>query len=235
VKILDNNINLSHLKSLYDDVELAILFDWLRVKRPISLSGINLEKVSEEANQGDTPIRLIRDLSGQYSNFAVSNAVARLVLSEVQGRLPQWVEVYEDGRALFGRTYTTKRQAKVNLLPRFQFMINWADSGPGYSWPESYFTGYLPGFDLYVVTASQDSPDMHGYTDEAIGYFPADVSISEGVHKVVVDWWQWLANECTQYIWESLFETGEVDAATAKSWALEVWDADTGEPLGNSA
>jgi len=29
---------------------------------------------------------------------------------------------------------------------------------------------------------------MHSYTDEAMGYFPVDEAVSEGVHRVVVNW-----------------------------------------------
>lgn len=46
--------------------------------------------------------------------------------------------------------------------PELVCCINWADSGPGYSWPESYYVTYLPGLEKYIVTASLDSPDVWG-------------------------------------------------------------------------
>jgi hypothetical protein len=235
MNIMGNNVHLSQLKSLYDDVELAILFEWLGIRRPPSLYGINIESCSDDSDEASGPIRLIRDMYGHYGNFAESNAVARLVLSRVQGRLPQWAAVHEDGRVDLARSHTPKRLAKVNIVPRFQFMINWADSGPGYSWPESYFAGYLPGFDLFVVTASQDTPEVHGYADQAIGHFPANEKIADGVHRAVTGWWNRLAGEWDQHCWAYIFEEGDVDTATAMSWAAEVWDTDTGEQLSESA
>ena len=235
MNIMSNNIPLSQLKSIYDDVELTILFDWLKISRPASLRSINIKEASEESDESVGPIRLIQDMYSDYGEFAESNAVARLVLSRVQGRLPQWAAIREDGRVDLARSYTPKRKAKVSIVPRFQFMINWADSGPGYSWPESYFVGFLPGFDRYVVTASQDSPEVHGYTDEAIGHFPAGESVPEGVHRVIVEWWGWQANEWDQHCWQNIFEEGDVDTATAMSWASEVWDTETGERLSETA
>ena len=76
---------------------------------------------------------------------------------------------------------------------------------------------------------------MHGYTDEAIGHFPAGEDIAGGVHRVILDWWEWQVNEGNQHCWQNLFETGDVDATTAMLWASEVWDTDTGEPLSESA
>jgi hypothetical protein len=72
---------------------------------------------------------------------------------------------------------------------------------------------------------------MHGYTDEAIGHFSADELVAEGVHQVILDWWGGQAEGPGQSRWAYLFRTGDVDAETAESWADEVWDADTGEPL----
>ena len=111
MNILGNKIPLSQLKVLYDDVELAILFDWLQINRPASLRSINIETVSDDTDETAGPIRLIHDMYARYGNFALSNAVARLVLSDVQGRLPQWAAVYEDGRVELARTYTPKRRA----------------------------------------------------------------------------------------------------------------------------
>lgn len=223
--------SLENLRDLYDEVELAILFDWLGIGRPEALRGVNVEAESDNTKQTTGAIRLVHGMCGGYGSEAVSNAVARLALSKIQGRLPQWAAVHADGRVNLARSYTPKRCAKVDLLPRFLFMINWADSGPGFSWPESYHLAYLPGFHQYVVTASQDSPEMHGYTDEAIGHFPAGESVPDYIHRVILQWWKGQADDCDQHRWAYLFETGDIDSATAESWADEVWDQETGEPL----
>ena len=218
-----NRFPLGDLRALYDDVELAILFDWLQIERPAPLASIELESIADETRHPSGAIRLMPSASGDFNDEALSNAVARLVLSDIQSRLPQWAAVSADGEVALARTYTPTRRSEVQMLPRFLFMINWADSGPGFSWPESYHVGNLPGFDRYVVTASQDSPDAHGYTDEAIGQFPKDEGIDAGVHRVITEWWQGQLDGWDQQRWAYLFDTGAIDNETAEAWADEVW------------
>lgn len=115
---------------------------------------------------------------------------------------------------------------KVSGLSRQLFTLNWADSGPGYSWPEDYSVTYLPKFERFVVTAAQDSPDAWGVTELAIGHFSADKAIREGSRKVVTDWWRTLLNDCDQPRWEYLFNEGLIDEQTADEWADQVWSVD---------
>jgi len=42
------------------------------------------------------------------------------------------------------------------------FQINWADSGPGLSWPADYNLVWVPSFARFVLTYSADSPDAFG-------------------------------------------------------------------------
>ncbi len=235
-------MDIAQLRAIYDDTELAILFDWLELARPDPLQGLVLDYQDADAGEADEAdeedaeglnghIRLRHSVLGYSDDNALSNAVARLLLSQVQDRLPQWAAMRNDGHIDFARQYSPRREGTVELLPRFLFMINWADSGPGFSWPESYNVAYLPGFDRYVVTASQDSPDVHGYTDEAIGYFDADTPVQEGVHEAIVEWWRGQADN-GQFRWAYLFQVGEIDSDMADAWAEEVWDADSCEPLG---
>ena len=231
MKATKDNFSVSQLKELYDEVELAILFDWLEIDRPTELCHIDIVSESSTPGHRASAVRLITDMEGAYGDNALSNAVARLALSRIQGKLPQWAAVHADGKVDLARSYSPKRQAKVILFPRFLFEINWADSGPGYSWPEAYHVVYLPGFNRYVVTASQDSPDVHGYTDEAIGWFPADEAVDTGVRLQIIEWWQGQADGWDQHRWTYLFQVGDIDAETAEAWANQVWDPESGEPL----
>ena len=158
----------ARLATLYDEQEIAIIMDWLGWERPAALAGVSLEWHHAQPTGG---VRLLYSADGYGDHNAVFNAVARLVLSHIQCRLPQWSTTGSSGEVQAARSHQPLRQSPVNLLPRHLFTINWADSGPGFSWPEAYHLTFLPGFDRFVVTASQDSPEMHGYTDEAIGHF----------------------------------------------------------------
>jgi len=231
------------LSVIYDDIELAIIFDWAQLERTDPLRDVvadaeqALENDIDECRE-DEPIvdstGQIRLLCSAVSNVgyaaAISNGVARLVLSAIQHRLPQWSSYSEEqGHVRYNRRFTARRDAAVEFLPKYLFTINWADSGPGFSWPESYYATYLPGFNCYVVTASQDGSDTHGVADEAIGAFPADTTLEQGAHDVIVGWWGHQAATWDQYRWAYLFGVGEILNETADDWADEIWDADTGE------
>jgi hypothetical protein len=54
------------------------------------------------------------------------------------------------------KEYKRHKDARLAFNPQLVCTINWADSGPGFSWPESYHVTYLPGFDKFVITASTD-------------------------------------------------------------------------------
>ena len=117
------------------------------------------------------------------------------------------------------------------LLSKQLFTINWADSAPGYSWPEAYWATELPYFDRVVVTASADSPDAHGYCDLAIGSFDPGEDRVAAIADLVKGFWSYQASEENQPEWAYLLDTGEIDKATAESWAKEVWADETTDEL----
>ena len=171
--------------------------------------------------------------SGTYGDGlqgAVSNAVARIVLGAIENRLPQWAAISADGSIAYARKRSnspTHQHRLIATVPQFLFEINWADSGPGFSWPEAYYVTWLPYYDVFVVTASQDSPDVHGYTDEAIGWFGKHKDIAQGSAEIIRDqWWQGQHDEYEQYRWAYLFGTGLIDKSTAYEWADKVWGID---------
>ena len=212
---------------LFDPIEHAFISDWLGIERPECARGIDLEELFDV----DESDGVLKPKSAEYATLedSISNAVARLVLSGIQKRLPQWTAVYADGHIDFGRIHGEARKPRISLMPQSLFTINWADSGPGYSWPEAYYATYLPVYDVYIVTMSQDSTDVYGYEDKAIGTFNPDVSIIDGSHKVITDWWEGMSGGYGQDRWEYLFDTGLVDTGMAESWADEIWEPEAKE------
>ena len=214
---------------LFHPIEHAFICDWLGVQRPADAKNIDLYDERKDGQPEELDIiRPIEGLEGWDGNLGdpSSNAVARLVLSNIQGRLPQWAAVYHDGKITLARKRGTVRQHPISLMPQYLFTINWADSGPGYSWPEAYYATYLPYYDIYVVTLSQDSPDAYGYTDLAIGYFKPVESILEGAHRLITENWSCQLGEYDQSRWAYLFGTGLVDEEIAQRWSDEVWGND---------
>jgi len=84
---------------------------------------------------------------GRASGYSeIDAAVASIVLERIQDRLPNWaaVELAEnDGEETvvhLARKVKPRQEDRITeLLPRYLMMINWADSGPGYSWPVAYY------------------------------------------------------------------------------------------------
>lgn len=209
------------MNDLYYPNEHALLSSWFGLPRPDGCQEIDLFDPPEGA-EGIWPER------SEYSDEdqALANAVSRIALGSIQNRLPQVGIFNREGELTLGRNYYPKPSRPVELLPQFLFMINWADTAPGLSWPESYHAAYLPGYDRYVVTASWDSTDMYGYTELAIGWFAGDTDVVTGARNAITGWWQDIANGSDQHRWEYVWEEGLVSKAEAESWADEVWGDD---------
>lgn len=167
----------------------------------------------------------------------ISVAVAQVLLEADQDLLPQWSCTDDDGEVRFGRQAFARAEppGRLRIAGELVCCINWADSGPGFSWPESYHLFRVPGFDRYVVTASRDSSDGMGCSDNAIGHRAADVPPLEAARELIVAWWRWQKETGEQARWAYLFYDGLADRAAAARWAGEVWheEDETGEDEGD--
>lgn len=198
----------------YTPTERAILCDYFEEERPEKLRGLDI----------------YRECKGVYvhrarysDEFELSNAVARIALKRIQDKLPVWACVDHDGEFVVARTYEDHESRGTELLPLYLFMINWADSGPGFSWPESYHLVWLPGFDRYVVTASQDSPDCYGFEDISIGHAPFAPDRKQLAKDIITGWWSSQRQNNGQEEWEHLFGVGFITEEEACAWRAEVW------------
>ncbi len=155
-------------------------------------------------------------------------AVARVLLNPIQASLPQWAAVRESGEVLLNRKEIQRHPQAVRLTlePQLVCCINWADSGPGYSWPESYHVTYIPGLEKFIVTSSRDGADAFGCADHALGWG----SVAEGellvAKRIIQGFWEHQRNEWDQERWAYLFDEGLIDLATADAWAEEIWPQD---------
>jgi hypothetical protein len=130
-------------------------------------------------------------------------AVARVLLNPIQASLPQWAAVRESGEVLLNRKEIQRHPQAVRLTlePQLVCCINWADSGPGYSWPESYHVTYIPGLEKFIVTSSRDGADAFGCADHALGWG----SVAEGellvAKRIIQGFWEHQRNEWDQERW----------------------------------
>ena len=197
--------------------EHAILSDWFNTRPAVDSPLPSVEKALDALKFGDLELP-------DYSTL--SAAVAFIILESIEDRLPQWAVCYENGDSELARDYRSSEiipDRTVIIVPRHLMTINWADSGPGFSWPVSYNVTWLPQYDRYVVTASADSSDRFGYPDFALGHFGKEQSVLEGAKEIITRDWHRQYDEWGQHPWAYLFNTGLVSESLADNWAHNVW------------
>ena len=121
------------------------------------------------------------------NHIDLANAVATLALSTVQSRLPQCGVFDGEGRLTLARKRTPAWRRDIVLLPQHLFTINWADTAPGISWPETYYAAYLP-----VITMQRD------HNQDRFAYVWAEGRIS---HET--------ANQWADHVWSVDIEEDE--------------------------
>jgi hypothetical protein len=197
---------------LFTTDEHLVLCDWFTVDCPSS--GRRIDDIFDEWN--------IPNEIPRYSR--IDAAVAQILLERIQDHLPNWTALADD-RFVVARPIIDRRaHRKVELFLHDLLTINWADSGPGFSWPVAYKAICVPVFDHTVVTASADCLEsLGGVCDVAIGTFGWETSLLEGSHRIITADWAYQRREHEQPRWAYLFDTGIVGKAEAEAWADEVW------------
>lgn len=204
-------------RAIYDPTERAILYDYFGLKRTKDLVGIDVMAPGSPERGDKGRIRIRPDSCGGIGDLTLPNAVARLALSDIQRQLPQWYVGYGNGKFILGRDRETIPRREVLLKPVFLFAINWATSGPGYSWPVSHHVTWIPGYDRFVVTFSADSDEAYGYADVAIGHFVDSTPLLDGCRRAIKRFWRSISDY--QHKWEEFLSAGLVDEALADRWA----------------
>ena len=213
------------LRQLYYPVEQALLCDYFDEGRPEELFELDIWEPDPLAPDKTVHLEQPRCSGVEGLDLALENAVARIALTRVQERLPQWF-TSRDGKPISGRQLRAIADRDLLLLPLHLFTLNWADSGPGFSWPESYHVTWFPLFNRYVVTASADCPDVWGYEDRALGHFGPEKNPIEGAREVITRFWRWQLDDYDKSRWAYLFFHGAVSNAEANAWADAVWGAE---------
>ena len=155
----------------------------------------------------------------------VNNAVARLVLETVAESLPNFVLLnHIDDSYITSRPPSARRNRSVASLPTFLFEINWATSGPGFTWEERYHVGYIAEYDVYIVTASQDSDDVYGFCDICIGHFRDSEDHINDSMKIISDWWNGKVQEYGAEIYEDITAVGSATIDQILGITAEVWE-----------
>lgn len=207
--------------TLFTPVEHAVLAKWFNVNPPPEAAGLDPDKALAQ-------LRFLERPTVIYTREAA--ATAHILLESAEGHLPQWALVdcseVNPQPVILARQYRDpvgKPTRKISVASRSLFTINWADSGPGYSWPVEYRLVWVPLYERWVVTASADSTDAFGYCDFAIGSFNRDQSIDATVGEIIKRDWKTMSKEYGQERWAYLFDNSMANKKLASRWADEVW------------
>jgi hypothetical protein len=207
---------------LFTKEEHSIIADWLSVKPKCDATDMPCSWDALET----------LGYEGKASGYGEDDAaVADMVLERINDTLPQWASVKiresEDEEAVItlGREVRTRlARRKIELVPKYLMTINWADSGPGFSWPVAYHATWVPLYDEYIVTQSADCPDAYGYCDFAVGHFSKTDNFVAAAAKEIKSDWEEQRDQFCQARWAYLFGSGLIDEATAIRLREEVWD-----------
>ena len=211
--------------SRYLGVEVKSPYYFKKFSEMIPYDAITRDESWDESKRGIVEHTNNWDSSSENS---LANAVARIALQSIRDKLPQWGYYSPESGVHLNRNEPSSGQLPLRMKKWFSkelFTLNWADSGPGYSWPEAYYLTFIPIYDSYVVTASSDDASYHGYLDIAIGSTeeengrPPDVR--KEVANIIKSHWQAMAFN-GQGAWAYLFSDGAV-GSLAEKWRDEVW------------
>lgn len=198
--------------------EHAVLSDMFKVSRLRIAREIDIWA----AEDGDGKPLLKRDLQEYLCpDLALRNAAAEILLKPVEKDLPDYYSLRQ-------RKYVRKPGIgavgkPITLMPQHVLTINWACSGPGFDWPETYYLTYVPGYDRFVVTASEDSDDIYGCTDFAVGWFRSCRDLKASTGRVLTRFWRNVYETRDQYRWEEIYGEGLLSKDDAKRLADRVW------------
>jgi hypothetical protein len=174
---------------LFTADEELVLATWFEIDRPSY--GPRLDDIFDGWN-----------IPGEIPDYRrIDTAVAQILLERIQCLLPNWTALGGDRFVVARGIFDRRARRKIELWPHHLLTVNWADSGPGFSWPVAYEATYVPLFDRTVVTASGDSPESFGgVSDVAIGSFGPEISIREGSRRIIISDW---TNQCREHDQES--------------------------------
>jgi hypothetical protein len=208
---------------------LAEYFD-LKKKLPKEAKGLDPDEIfpaDADWDESENGIACRPGSRGETCGYeAIRNAVARIALAPIRTSLPVW-GTYKDGQIIHTRQQDQKGDLPTRGYrsdPVLALSINWATSGPGYSWPESYYVSWIPYYDRYVVTASVDSELDEGYLDFAIGWLPDKATVEKDLKAVILGRWCNLSESVRA--WQECWDEGIVEDPWA--WRSEFWPDEEG-------
>ena len=157
-----------------------------------------------------------------------ANSIAEIVLSSIQESLPQGFSTDENGgTAVESKNWECPASMRHKLIFPIRLIdIERNDSLLGTACHETYYATLLPGYRIYVITVSQDSPS-HGYFDVAIDFFQDDNDAAETAANAgssLKAWWRFQHKVLQKPRWEKIVSSGIIDADSALLLRDAAWN-----------
>ena len=188
-------------RTLYLPEENVVIAHWLGVE-PV-------EEVPADLRP-DLALEKLGQTKELHEYTRADAAVAVIVLTSIQKRLPDWMGQYRQKPAADGVSSHEPADRGVALMPVHLLTINWASSGPGFDWPVAYLATYLPLYEVYVVTSSADSDEIFGVCDLAIGSVPVTDDLRVAAGAVIGRDWKKQYEGWEQAKWEEIVDAGRI-------------------------
>jgi hypothetical protein len=173
-------------------VERLVISAWLERKKKLRQRSLS-DASSEQRPLADALASLgLAQEPKQYDRLDA--AVGKILLRDIVSRLPR-LNNWRDcrGRSSARGRSTRRNGGSLAFAPQHLFTIVWPSQTPELAGPVAYYRVWVPGFDRFVVTASEPTDGPHGYCDFALGSF---VDVPE---------WQELAGDIIYNDWLTQF------------------------------
>lgn len=159
-----------------------------------------------------------------------ANKIAEIALFSIRDRLPQGLSIKDNGGPTPGRkTWVNTVPIRNRLLfPVHLLDIERNDAHPGTVCHEAYYATFLPGYNIYVITVSQDTPGSHGCFDVAIDFFHTFNTVGEtalNAGSIMKAWWQFQHKQLHKPFWTKTVTSGMIDDAAALLMRDAAWNS----------
>jgi len=231
---MKQTLNHQLVKRVFTPKQMVVLYTWFHLPAPKVTQ--TKDGYKSKVSSSDVEEEMGIEERGSTSVTTTDVAVARILLSPVAKRLPQWASVDIDKHEVYlerDNSWTDVRVVKpiVALISRRILTVDWSQTPVG-AGPEEYRATWVPGFDKVVITGSTDSEELYGHTDFALGYCEPGETLVTDIGKILKDWWLEQRQEWDQAPW-SLIDAGIIDECTANRLRDEAWSDDSEESEGD--
>lgn len=156
---------------------------------------------------------------------AIEVAVGQIIAKHAAGEAMFGQSGHDaDGNFTSTRNLDSSARKAQRLLSRVLLAINWADSGPGFAWPEQYRVTRLVKEARWIVTASVDTDELYGCQHFALGHFKCEMhSVARKGMQIIANHWRLVRENCETPPWQGILDPGLIGSDVAARARTKIW------------